>query len=326
MVDSLSDLVDAQIIHALHIDGRAPFSLIAQVLGVADQTVARRYHRLRSAGLLRVRGVVEASRTGRTQLIVRIRCTPGTVVTLADALARRGDVSWVSLTSGGAEIVCVLTVPSDDDQRVLLLDRLPLRRDVLAIDAHFVLHEFFGGARGLVAKNGPLTPDQIAALRPAADHQPIHVSTLGPEDDRLVRALEHDGRASIVALAAATGWSPSTPRRRIATLIDSGALYFHVDVDQTLVDLRMRAIMWLQVPVDRLELAGRALAAHPEVGYAAATTGPTNLYAAVSCRTSEALYSYLTERVAHLGTIDRLETTPIMRSVKTSGSSANPTP
>lgn len=76
---------------------------------MADQTVARRYHRLRSAGLLRVRGVVEASRTGRTQLIVRIRCTPGTVVTLADALARRGDVSWVSSTSGGAEIVCVLS-------------------------------------------------------------------------------------------------------------------------------------------------------------------------------------------------------------------------
>ncbi len=320
----MPDLVDAQIIHALHVDGRAPFSLIAAVLGVADQTVARRYHRLRSAGLLRVRGLVEPSRTGRTQLIVRIRCTPGTVVTLADALARRGDVSWISLTSGGAEIVCVLTVHNDDGQRILLLDRLPLRRDVLGIDAHFVLHEFFGGAMGLVAKNGPLTPAQIAALRPVPDHQTAGVGTLGPEDDRLLRALEHDGRASIIALAAATGWSPSTTRRRIAALVDARALYFDVDVDQSLVDLRMRAIMWLQVPVDRLDQVGRALAAHAEVGYAAATTGPTNLYAAVSCRTTEALYSYLTERVADLGPIDRLETTPIMRSVKTSGSSANP--
>lgn len=322
----MSDLVDAQIIHALHIDGRAPFSQIAQVLGVADQTVARRYHRLRSAGLLRVRGLVEASRTGRTQLIVRIRCTPGTAATLADALARRGDVSWVSLTSGGAEIVCVLTVRSDDEQRVPLLDRLPLRRDILAVDAYFVLHEFFGGVKGLVAKSGPLSPQQIATLRPEADQQPTDVSTLGPEDDRLVGALEQDGRASVVSLAATTGWSPSATRRRIAALVDSGALYFDVDVDQTLVDLRMRAILWLQVPVDRLDTAGRALAVHPEVGYAAATTGPTNLYAAVSCRTPEALYSYLIERVAHLGTINRIETTPIVRSVKTGGSSAHPPP
>ncbi|WP_220448360.1 AsnC family protein [Nonomuraea diastatica] len=38
-------------------NARAPFSRISEVLGVSDQTVARRYTRLRSSGALRVRGL-----------------------------------------------------------------------------------------------------------------------------------------------------------------------------------------------------------------------------------------------------------------------------
>ncbi|MFD7134491.1 AsnC family transcriptional regulator [Streptomyces sp. NPDC059894] len=36
---------DRGLIHALRIDGRAPFSAIADVLGVSAQTVSRRYRR-----------------------------------------------------------------------------------------------------------------------------------------------------------------------------------------------------------------------------------------------------------------------------------------
>ena len=49
----MPDQLDIQLLHALQIDGRALFSLIADVLGVSHQTIARRYNRLRSAGMLR---------------------------------------------------------------------------------------------------------------------------------------------------------------------------------------------------------------------------------------------------------------------------------
>ncbi len=42
MTGNLPDDLDRGLIHALHIDGRAPFSRIAAVLGVSAQTVARR--------------------------------------------------------------------------------------------------------------------------------------------------------------------------------------------------------------------------------------------------------------------------------------------
>jgi DNA-binding Lrp family transcriptional regulator len=58
------DELDRSIVHGLHIDGRAPFSRLESVLGVSDQTVARRYRRLRSAGALRVIGLLNARRLG----------------------------------------------------------------------------------------------------------------------------------------------------------------------------------------------------------------------------------------------------------------------
>ena len=54
--DQLDDL-DRGLVHALQINGRAPFGVIAAALGVSDHTIARRYRRLRSQGAVRVVGV-----------------------------------------------------------------------------------------------------------------------------------------------------------------------------------------------------------------------------------------------------------------------------
>lgn len=70
------------------------------VLGVSDQTVARRYRRLRSSGDLRVLGMADESRLGRTAWVVRLHCTPDAAEKLAQAFARRPDTSYVALISG----------------------------------------------------------------------------------------------------------------------------------------------------------------------------------------------------------------------------------
>ena len=319
----MPDLLDLQLLHSLQINGRASFRLMANVLGVSDQTVARRYDQLHSLGLLRVRGLLEPSKAGQTQWIVRIRCSPGISADMADALASSVDITWISLISGGAEIVCVLSTPSDADPAPLLAS-LPLTRGVLAIDAHCVLHEYFGGTVSLINKNGPLTDDQIEALGPRPDVRPTGCRPLDPGDDRLLRALQHDGRASVASIASIAGWSQSSVRRRITALTEAHLLYFDVDFDQALLGLQIRAIMWLRVPADQLAAAGKTLAGYPEVGYVAATTGSTNLYSAISCESPKALYLYVTERVARLGSVRQLETAPITHSVKTSGVLAQP--
>jgi DNA-binding Lrp family transcriptional regulator len=315
----MSDLLDTKLLHALQLDGRAPFSTIAEVLGVSDQTIARRYSRLHDARRLRVRGLSDAERLRDTRWIVRVQCTPNAAAAAADALALRPDTSWISLTSGGTEIVCVVRTASGEQDNRLLLQTLPRNRFVVAMTAHCVLHTFFGDPTGLINKLGSLSRTQIARLRRppiAADGEPVSLSAV---DRKLFALLEDDGRATFAELAAATDTSQTTVRRRIAELRANGTLYFDVDFDQALLDLHVRAMLWLSVAPSQLAAVGKALAAHPETAYVAATTGASNLYASVVCADTSALYTYLTTRIAGLTGIERVETVPIVRSVKRSG-------
>jgi DNA-binding Lrp family transcriptional regulator len=315
----MSDLLDTQLLHALQLDGRAPFSAIADVLGVSDQTIARRYSRLHEAGRLRVRGLSDAHRLRDTRWVVRVQCTPNAAAAAADALARRADTSWISLTSGGTEIVCAVRTASGEPDNRLLLQTLPRNRFVVAMTAHCVLHTFFGDAAGVINKLGALSTQQVERLRlaePAPSSEPVSLTEL---DQQLLALLGRDGRTTIAELSAATGASQTTVRRRMAELRASGALYFDVDFDQALLDLHVRAMVWLSVGPSQLVAAGEALATHPETAFVAATTGATNLYASVLAPDTSALYTYLTTGIAGLPGIERVETVPIVRTVKRSG-------
>ena len=320
----MPDLLDVQLVYALQLDGRAPFSLIGEVLGVSDQTIARRYNRLRSTGRLRVRGLVEPDLLGLRSWIIRVQCTPSAAAAVAGALAQRPDTAWISLTSGGTEVTCVARTRTGDEDSHLLLDTLPRSRGVTGITAQCVLHTYFGGVLSLVNKSGTLTPDQVAALQPStekpgAETRPGGQAPVTAGDETLLTALELDGRTTYSDLATTTGWSQSTVRRRLADLRASGLLYFDVDFHHSLLDLTARGMVWLTVNPAQLAAAGEAMAGHPETAYVAAMTGAANLYASVLSPSTEALYDYLTTSVARLPGLSGVETILVMRTVKRSG-------
>jgi DNA-binding Lrp family transcriptional regulator len=313
-----ADRLDVRLAYALQLAGRTPFSRIAEVLGVSDHTVARRYARLREAGTVRLRGLAEPDRVGLTQWLVRLECMPGVSVRLAEALARRPDTAWISLNSGGTQVLCVLRTAQGGEED-LLLRLLPNAPRVTSVSAHCALHTFFGYHQSLLDKSDALTPAQITALdcRRKSD---VDVSVeLGDEDRAMLEVLSADGRASLAELAAATGWSQTTVRRRMAELHERGALYFDVELDMSIMGPHVRAALWLSVAPDRLTAAGEALARHQATAYVAATTGTTNLYASVVAPTNEDLYRYLTTEVAALPGVQHLETAPTIRTVKMTG-------
>ncbi|MBU3063912.1 Lrp/AsnC family transcriptional regulator [Nocardia sp. NEAU-G5] len=315
-VESDFDELDRRLLHALQLDGRAPFSTIAEVLGVSDRTIARRYARLRSMGAVRVFWAVDPIALGAMWWFLRVRCAPAAAFPVAEALARRSDTSWVSLSSGGTEITCVVRADNAADSEALLLAKLPRTSRVEGVTAHSVLHAFYGGADSLIAKFGVLTEAEIARLRPPPMRLrpgPVH---LDDGDRKLLAALGADGRTELEQLAAVTGWSPTTVRRRMTELRERGVLYQDIDIDLRLFGTGTRTLLWLSVAPAHLERAGAALAQHPEVAFAAATTGPTNLYASVVCANQRELYRYLTTRVAALPAITHIETAPVIKTVK----------
>lgn len=330
------DALDRRLVHALQLDGRAPFSRIAAVLGVSDQTVARRYTRHRTSGALKVLGLADAQALGDITWLVRVQCAPDAAVSVAEALARRTDTSWVSLMSGGTEIAAVCRAPSSDHSDALLLQKLPRTPSVVGVTAHCLLHEFFGGPQGLISKSGALTDAQIAELSPSPPNSPDPPSpaippaavqlTLTDADRHLFDALARDGRTPLGELATVTGWSPSTVRRRLAELRADGVLYYDVDYDLRQFGYGVMVALWLSVAPAELAAAGEALAAHPEVAFACATTGPNNLFASVLCQGTEALYTYLTTRVAALPGVRAMESAPRIRHIKGPGPLFTPSP
>jgi len=317
------DALDRQIIHILAIEPRASFRTIADVTGISDQTAARRFRKLCEDAGLRVLAVPDGSRLGWTDWFIRLQTTPGGADSIAEALARRPDTRWVHLASGGTEIICTLQARTEEQRDALFLHGLPGSRRVTQISAHSILHNFNPGPWREATR--ALSPGQLDKLPRDARLESEHPQGVGrdvllAEDEPLLAELARDGRASNAAIAAAIHWHESTVRRRIEELRRSGLVYFEVDIDNQVQGFNAHALLWLSVEPARLEEAGRALATHPEIPFAAATTGPANLVASAVFRDTRHLYEYLTGELARLPGVTSVETAPIIRTLKRTGS------
>jgi DNA-binding Lrp family transcriptional regulator len=302
---------------------RAPFSLLADILGASEQTVARRYRRMYRAGLLRVIGVVRPDALGQSTWMVRVRCRPNGASSLASALAQRDDVSWVTLVSAGSEVMCAVRSLTREARDDLLVQRLPRTAPVLGVEPAVVLHVFVGAsiAQEWSELAGLLDRDQERRLRGSAE--PIveltRTASLDASDAALVDLLAADGRASYTALATAAGASESWVTRRLAALLRSGVVYIDVDVAMSALGLHGAACLWLRVGPAQLDAAGAALSQHPEVAFAAAVSGPHNLMASIYCHDLDELYAFVTAKIGAIPGVQSMEISPVLRHVKQSG-------
>jgi DNA-binding Lrp family transcriptional regulator len=291
---------------------------LGEVLGSSEQTVARRYRRLFDGNVLRVVGQLDTQRLGQSDWAVRIRCAPGTAPAVAAKLAQHPDTAWVQLTSGGTEIFSTIHSRDAEQRTPVLLSQLPVARQVLDLEAYCLLHLF---ATGLAEPPGrrELSANEIDQLlapvrpRPASDRS---TATLQDADWPLVQALADDGRAPYRQLAARTHWHESTVRRRVEELIAAGVLYFDMDLARDALGIHSPAMLWMSVVPHKLRDVGEAIAARPEFPFVAATSGSTNLLAALACEDDHALYEYLTGEMTALDGLTHIETAPVMQSVK----------
>lgn len=326
------DRLDCKLVHALLLDGRASFRRIADALGSSEQTIARRHRRLREAGVLRV-VVVPDPRRYPENMFPRIRVRPGAAVTVARAMAARRDISWVTVSSGAAEVICSLRTASAEDRDALLLQGLPRASQVAGVSTATLLHVFGDGEEaewhGLP---DDLTPEERSRLGGGSSRHrgagwarsgrtgDATEAPVGPEDDDLLAELARDGRASWAAVAAATGRTEAQVARRVDALLGSGAVFVDAELAPVLLGFRAWAMLWISAAPGAIERIGRELSAHPESAFVAATTGTTNLVASVLCRDSDHLYRYMTGSVGPLDGVRDVEVVPAMRVVKQQGS------
>ncbi|MEW1866378.1 Lrp/AsnC family transcriptional regulator [Streptomyces sp. NPDC088194] len=320
--DSALSLIDQRLVAALQCDGRLTAERAAQVLGLNPATVRRRLHALGADGTLRVVvSPVARPRNGGSAgaLFLRIRVLRGKLDTIVAALAAREDIPFIDITTSGDEIFAVArTEPGSRDP--LVFRQLPSTQAVTSLESATILHVFRLTSEW---RHQVLTAAERAALSPAgpgpgsaADGSPgpYGVDTDAVEQ-ALIDALTPDARLSSAALAERTGHPESTVRRRLARLADQGRLVTQVLVDPRRLGLLIEAKLLLHVAPDHLAAAGQALADHPAVHGAFATSGPSNLHAAAYFPDLTALYGFLSRDLVGLG-ITHVETAVVSRAAK----------
>ncbi|MFI1102410.1 Lrp/AsnC family transcriptional regulator [Streptomyces melanogenes] len=307
------DEQDQRLIAALQCDGRLGAERAGEVLGIGARTVQRRWRALMADGVVRVLALPAVPDTLGV-LLLRIKVLRGRLDTITAALAARDDVPFVDVSASGDEITAVArTEPGSRDP--LLFRQLPSTGAVTSVTAATVVHAF---RYAFEWRHDVLTDAERAALTP-----PPAVGTPHKAYDALDRAvlkeLTADARAAAATVAARVGHPESTVRRRIARLAAEGRLLTQVAVEVRRLGLAIDANVMLEVPPDRLDAAGRALAAHPAVHGAFATTGPFTLHAAVWVPDLAALYRFVSDDLSGLG-VSRMETVVIGQAVKRPGS------
>ncbi|WP_328318668.1 Lrp/AsnC family transcriptional regulator [Streptomyces sp. NBC_00388] len=317
---------DVRIIRALQIAPRASFASIATALGLTEGSVQRRYRRMCADGLIRVAGMVNPGALGQSRWLVRLRCRPGSVSAIADALAERDDVNWVALGAAGCEITFATQSRTREQRENLLGRRLPRTAAVLDISAFAMLRQFMGG-RGhyWAALRGALSAEQEAMLgsegppfteAPVVARDPVELTA---EDERILDSLAADGRASLVDLAAAADSTPGRVSRRLHALLERRVVHIDVEIAAVALGYHARANLWLRVHPSAVKSVGRMLAQEPEIAFAAAVSGPYNVHAVAHCRDLDELFEFTTDRIGSLADLQSMEVSPVLQHVKQAG-------
>ena len=110
------DDLDRKIIELLQVNGRAANARIARDVGVSEGTVRRRLRRLIQDETIRVVAVPDPEKMGyNTVALIGIQADPDKIDAVAERLAERTEIQYVSLTTGSYDIFVWVALPSSEE-------------------------------------------------------------------------------------------------------------------------------------------------------------------------------------------------------------------
>ncbi|MFF3490163.1 Lrp/AsnC family transcriptional regulator [Streptomyces sp. NPDC002795] len=313
--------LDLALVNALQLRPRASWTELAPPLGVTASTLARRWERLTEKGLAWVYAAPgrEFSRT-RCTAFVLVRCRPGTRARLAQELCERAEAVTIELTGpGSADLLIDVLAPDLPALTRFVTTHLEPLPGVIAVDCLFATSLYVEGSRWRLRS---LDPAQLSALGRAGarSSEPAAATVeLDAVDRGLLDALVGEGRLGLAELAAHTGTSPATVRRRLHRLTYSGVLTFRCDMADALAGRPLPVSLLGSVPARDIAAVHRAFAALPECRLVAAVTGRTNIFATLWVRDLGDIQRRETALCARLPTLEVTDRIVGLHTVKRMG-------
>jgi DNA-binding Lrp family transcriptional regulator len=287
------DEIDEAIVELLEVDGRLTHREIARTVGLSRSAAAARVQRLITSGQVIVRGAVHPAVIGQGALAHVSLVVRGPAAPLAAEIALRGDVPFLSLTTGPHGLVAEVRAGSarDIDRTIAELRALD---GVVGVDT--------------------LTYVEVVrdVIGPVGE---VHTE-VDEVDLALLRALQDDGRASYVDLAAVVGLSPAGARRRVVRLIESQVVRVGAVVRHSGRDRQSAMGFGVRLAGDHRDVVEQ-LAAMPSVIFVARTLGRFDVLVTVRAFSAAQLVELL-DQVRALAGVNAVESWAHLEVVKES--------
>jgi DNA-binding Lrp family transcriptional regulator len=266
------DTLDRQIMAALVRNGRAPWRLIAEVLGQQERTVARRGNKLLESGAVRINAFINpAAVSSRAAFLLRVKAAPKELRQVCSWLADQDESSWVSALSGSSEGVAEMFL-APDELAELLYHRLAKVEGVQSFTM-MPLFDYFRTPSGWTPD--VLDKQQYAALHPDEDDRLAGTATgHTPLDDAslmLAGLLHRNGRATLDELASDLSVSKATVSRRLDAMTGSGVLFIRAVVDLASLGFPVESLISITCTDAATDGLGEYLAGLPVTRWAAAS-------------------------------------------------------
>lgn len=300
--DELSDL-DRRIIVALQHDGRASWRAIAEMVGGTVATVTRRGRLLLASGVVRIAVMPALGFNGPVDaFLVRINCSPGTQLQVAEELIDNPDVRFVTLVTGRYDVIAELVVHGGAGNYPQLIHQLQSIRGVERWRSDLIMHIYkvtYDWSRQLFDRtmSFPAAPDALRAAVNSAACDPEHFDD---HDRAILAALHNDGRTAFKTVADGLGMNESSVRRRFDRLRQSGCVDTLALVPASALGMGAETLIAVDVEPGRLDEVAQALASYPAVRYLSATLDKNSLFCEVISPSTADLYTFITSTLAAL--------------------------
>ncbi|MFD6354243.1 AsnC family transcriptional regulator [Nocardia tengchongensis] len=307
MADVKLDELDLELITALQMSPRAPWSQLAGPLGVDAATLARRWARLRDSGVAWVTGYPGAALAPHGALaFVQVACAPQELESIAHEIANHPYAYSVEMVGGTHGLLVSVAAA----RQLLLVDyllvlgRIPGVRDIRVHPAQRLYRD------GSQWRFDSLSPDQRRHLTTVL-REPERAPGRGivsADEQRLILSLGADGRRSVTALAEDLGKPESSIRRMLSSVVGSGKAVLRCEAALPLTGWATTATFWLDVPPAALSTAIDETRRLRETRMCATTLSHVNLAVVASLHSFDGIAKYearLAAAVPQLRVVDR---------------------
>ena len=308
---------DLALVGALQVAPRAPWAAVAQAIDTSPITAKRRWNRLTERGAAWVTGTPGVSVwNAHCVAYVGIRCSPGQNMRVATALAGDAHALSIDHTAGAFDLFVTVAAADLGALYRYLVHRIDTLPGVTETHTRICTHLYRDGAHWRL---GTLPRDSAARLASAAVPPMAGPTPWRQEDSRILVQLGIDGRSSYGTLAKAAGTSETTVRRRLSSLLGTGAVQIRAEVAAHLAGWGVQVMLSVDAPSARLAEAAAAIARLRQVRLCATLAGTPALIVVVWLHNIESIHDFESTLVSVVPEITVTERLVALRTVKRMG-------